>query len=78
MTKSSRKRRVTRRRRLLHLGSTTPRGGEIAGGVVAFHSGLAFGFRLRIQIVMAGRKRSSSRNAPSGFDTVVHELNSNH
>ncbi|WZZ80635.1 hypothetical protein YC2023_101207 [Brassica napus] len=33
---------------------------------------------LRIQIVMAGRKRSSGRNAPSGVDTVVHELNSNH
>ncbi|KAF2569051.1 hypothetical protein F2Q68_00026286 [Brassica cretica] len=33
MTKSSRKRRVTRRRRLLLLGSTSPRGGEIAGGV---------------------------------------------
>lgn len=45
---------------------------------VAFHSELAFGFRLRIQIVMAGRKRSSGRNAPSGVDTVVHELNSNH
>ncbi|WZZ52311.1 hypothetical protein YC2023_052418 [Brassica napus] len=39
---------------------------------VAFHSGLVFGFRLRIQIVMAGRKRSSSRNAPSGVDTVEY------
>lgn len=45
---------------------------------VAFHSELAFGFRLRIQIVMAGRKRSSGRNAPYGVDTVVHRLNSNH
>ncbi|KAH0923218.1 hypothetical protein HID58_007431 [Brassica napus] len=45
---------------------------------VVFHSGLVFGFRLRIQTVMAGRKRSSGRNAPSGVDTVVHGLNSNH
>ncbi|CAG7901503.1 unnamed protein product, partial [Brassica rapa] len=72
ITKSSRRWRVTRCRRPLHLGSTSPRGGEIVGGVVAFHSGLVFGFRLRIQIVMAGRKRSSSRNAPSGVDIVVH------
>ncbi|KAL0755192.1 hypothetical protein Bca101_092860 [Brassica carinata] len=78
MTKSSRRWRVTRRKHILHLGSTSPRGGEIVGGAVAFHSELAFGFRLRIQIVMAGRKRSSGRNAPSGVDTVVHELNSNH
>ncbi|KAL0651659.1 hypothetical protein Bca4012_094350 [Brassica carinata] len=78
MTKSSRRWHVTRRKRLLHLRSTSPRGGEIAGGAVAFHSGLVFGFRLRIQIVMAGRKRSSGWNAPSGVDIVVHELNSNH
>ncbi|CDY30521.1 BnaA04g16120D [Brassica napus] len=78
MTDSSRRWRVTRRRRLLHLGSTSPRGGEISGGTVVFHSGLVFGFRLRIQTVMAGRKKSSGRNAPSGVDTVVHGLNSNH
>ncbi|CAN6831368.1 unnamed protein product [Brassica oleracea var. botrytis] len=79
MTKSSRKWRVTRRRRLIHLRSTSPRGGDIAGGAVSlFHSGLVFGFRLRIQIEMPGRKRSSGRNAPYGVDTVVHRLNSNH
>ncbi|KAL0666231.1 hypothetical protein Bca4012_028935 [Brassica carinata] len=99
MTKSSRKWRVTRRRRLIHLRSTSPRGGDIAGGALStrgrdfaakrgevatsqrrslFHSGLVFGFRLRIQIEMPGRKRSSGRNAPYGVDTVVHRLNSNH
>ncbi|WZZ48685.1 hypothetical protein YC2023_048792 [Brassica napus] len=78
MMKSSRRWHVTRRRRLIHLGSTSPCGGEIAGGASLFHSGLVFGFRLRIQIVMAGRKRSPGRNAPSGVDTVVHRLNSNH
>ncbi|KAH0882443.1 hypothetical protein HID58_058539 [Brassica napus] len=95
MMKSSRRWHVTRRRRLIHLGSTSPCGGEIAGGAEGtllakrggvatsqrrslFHSGLVFGFRLRIQIVMAGRKRSPGRNAPSGVDTVVHRLNSNH
>ena len=34
MTKSSRRWRVTRRKHILHLGSTSPRGGEIVGGAV--------------------------------------------
>ncbi|KAH0864215.1 hypothetical protein HID58_081426 [Brassica napus] len=90
MTKSSRRWRVTRRKHsdlppLVAVRLLEERGGNFASETrwscyipVAFHSGLVFGFRLRIQIVMAGRKRSSGRNAPSGVDTVVHELNSNH
>ncbi|WZY94794.1 hypothetical protein YC2023_067123 [Brassica napus] len=78
MKKSSRRWHVTRRRLLLHLVAVRFLEEQCERTAVAFHSRLVFGFRLRIQTVMAGRKRSSGWNAPSGVDTTIHGLNSNH